>query len=135
MKKILITGCSGLLGTYLIKRFLYDDNSFKVIGVDINDLKLDFKQSNFIFEKLDLTDEKNIKYLFETYNPDVVVNAFGIKGSPLKAKNKPVDFLYPSLKINTEIINQSYKNNSWLIFVSSVLCKHILVLQFSISIQ
>jgi GDP-L-fucose synthase len=120
MKKILITGCSGLLGTYLIKRFLYDHNSFKVIGVDINDLKLDFKQSNFIFEKLDLTDEKNIKYLFETYNPDVVVNAFGIKGSPLKAKNQPVDFLYPSLKINTEIINQSYKNNSWLIFVSSV---------------
>ena len=52
MKKILITGCSGLLGTYLIKRFLYDDNSYKVIGVDINDLKLDFKQSNFIFEKL-----------------------------------------------------------------------------------
>ena len=120
MKKILITGCSGLLGTYLIKRFLYDHNSFKVIGVDINDPKLNFKQSNFIFEKLDLTDEKNIKYLFDTYKPDVVVNAFGIKGSPLKAKNQPVDFLYPSLKINTEIINQSYKNNSWLIFVSSV---------------
>ena len=62
----------------------------------------------------------NIIYLFDKYKPDLVINSFGIKGSPLKAKNQPVDFLYPSLKINTEIINQSYKNNSWLIFVSSV---------------
>ena len=61
------------------------------------------------FEKLDLTDEKNIKYLFDKYKPDLVINSFGIKGSPLKAKNQPVDFLYPSLKINTEIINQSYR--------------------------
>jgi GDP-L-fucose synthase len=120
MKKILITGCSGLLGTYLIKKFLTIQNTYNVIGVDIVEPKLNFKQSNFIFEKLDLTNEKNITYLFDTYKPDLVVNAFGIKGSPLKAKNQPVDFLYPSLKINTEIINQSYKNNSWLIFVSSV---------------
>ena len=120
MRKILITGCSGLLGTYLIKKFLTIENGYNVIGVDIVDPKLNFKQSNFIFEKLDLTDEKNIIYLFDTYKPDLVINAFGIKGSPLKAKNQPVDFLYPSLKINTEIINQSYKNNSWLIFVSSV---------------
>ena len=120
MKKILITGCSGLLGTYLIKKFLTIQNSYKVIGVDIVDTKLNFKQPNFVFEKLDLTDEKNIKYLFDKYKPDLVINSFGIKGSPLKAKNQPVDFLYPSLKINTEIINQSYKNNSWLIFVSSV---------------
>jgi len=120
MKNVLITGCSGLLGTYLIKKFLTIQNSYKVIGVDIVDTKLNFKQPNFVFEKLDLTDEKNIKYLFDKYKPDLVINSFGIKGSPLKAKNQPVDFLYPSLKINTEIINQSYKNNSWLIFVSSV---------------
>ena len=120
MKKILITGCSGLLGTYLIKKFLRIQNSYQVIGVDIVNPKLNFKQPNFVFEKLDLTDEKNIKYLFDKYKPDLVINSFGIKGSPLKAKNQPVDFLYPSLKINTEIINQSYKNNSWLIFVSSV---------------
>jgi len=120
MKKILITGCSGLLGTYLIKKFLTIQNSYQVIGVDIVNPKLNFKQPNFVFEKLDLTDEKNIIYLFDKYKPDLVINSFGIKGSPLKAKNQPVDFLYPSLKINTEIINQSYKNNTWLIFVSSV---------------
>lgn len=120
MQTVLITGCSGLLGTYLIKKYLSRDGQFQVIGVDINQPKLNIKDPNFIFENLDLTDEKNITYLFETYKPNLVINAFGIKGSPLKAKNQPVDFLYPSLKINTEIINQSYKNNAWLIFVSSV---------------
>ena len=58
--------------------------------------------------------------MFEKYKPNLVINAFGIKGSPVRAKEKPVDFLYPSLKINTEIINQSFKHDSWLIFVSSV---------------
>ena len=55
MKNVLITGCSGLLGTYLIKKFLTIQNSYKVIGVDIVDTKLNFKQPNFVFEKLDLT--------------------------------------------------------------------------------
>jgi GDP-L-fucose synthase len=54
------------------------------------------------------------------YKPDLVINAFGVKGSPIRAKESPVDFLYPSLKINTEIINQCAKRNTWLIFVSSV---------------
>jgi GDP-L-fucose synthase len=69
---------------------------------------------------MDLTKTENIEQLFFYETPDVVFNSFGVKGSPLRAKNNPVDFLYPSFKINTEIINQCAKNNIWLIFVSSV---------------
>jgi GDP-L-fucose synthase len=122
MKKILITGCSGLLGTYLIKKFLVpqEPGNYFIVGVDINDPKIETKDKNFKFEKLDLTKDESIKYLFSTYKFDLVINAFGIKGSPIRAKEKPVDFLYPSLKINTEIINQCHKNDIWLVFVSSV---------------
>ena len=121
MKKILITGCSGLLGTYLIKRFFRHSYDTTIIGVDINPPKIDLSsKEEFIFEQLDLTKDGNVEHLFEKYKPTLVINAFGIKGSPVRAKEKPVDFLYPSLKINTEIINQSYKHDSWLIFVSSV---------------
>jgi GDP-L-fucose synthase len=49
-----------------------------------------------------------------------VVNCFGVKGSPIKATNSPMDFLYPSFKINTEIINQCQKRDIWLVFMSSV---------------
>ena len=119
MTKILITGCSGLLGTFLIKRF-FKGFDCKIIGVDITPPKLNLNQDDFIFEQMDLTEDGRIEYLFKMYKPDLVINAFGIKGSPIRAKESPVDFLYPSLKINTEIINQCAKRNTWLIFVSSV---------------
>jgi len=118
MKKVLITGCSGLVGIHLVKKCL--DKGYDVIGVDINYSNNLLISDKFTFYELDLTIEENIKNLFFYESPDVVFNCFGIKGSPIRAKNSPVDFLYPSFKINTEIINQCSKNNIWLIFVSSV---------------
>jgi GDP-L-fucose synthase len=118
MKKVLITGCSGLVGIHLVKKCL--NKGYDVIGVDINHSNNLPVSDKFTFYELDLTIEENIKNLFFYESPDVVFNCFGIKGSPIRAKNSPVDFLYPSFKINTEIINQCSKNNIWLVFVSSV---------------
>lgn len=118
MKTILITGCSGLVGIHLINQCL--DKGYKVIGVDIKKSINLPTNENFIFAFRDLSKDGEIEKLLNQYEVDAVFNCFGIKGSPLKAKNEPVDFLYPSFKINTEIINQCSKNNIWLVFVSSV---------------
>ncbi len=118
MKKILITGCNGLVGIHLVKKCI--ENGYEVIGVDKTNPSAHLMDLNFKYYNLDLTIEENIKNVFEFEKPDVVFNCFGIKGSPLKAKTQPVDFLYPSFKINTEIINQCAKNNIYLCFVSSV---------------
>lgn len=125
MKKILLTGCNGLVGKFLIKKLLRQqgDNQYYVIGADIkeSDIKLnDLYKYRYKYEKVDLTNELDLIGLFDKHNPDVVINAFGIKGSPIRAKTQPVDFLYPSFKINTEIINQCSKRNIWLVFMSSV---------------
>ena len=118
MKKILITGCNGLVGIHLVKKCI--ENGYDVVGVDKTNPSAHLSDLNFKYYNLDLTIEENIKNIFEFEKPDVVFNCFGIKGSPLKAKTQPVDFLYPSFKINTEIINQCAKNNIYLCFVSSV---------------
>jgi len=118
MKTVLITGCNGLVGSYL--RDLCLDKGWKVTGVDRNSSKRIATNFNYRFKKMDLLVEQNIVDLFRDEKYDVVFNCFGIKGSPIKAKNNPVDFLYPSFKINTEIINQCYLNDAWLVFVSSV---------------
>jgi GDP-L-fucose synthase len=119
MKKVLITGCSGLVGIHLVNQCL--EKGYKVIGVDIKkSIHLPIDNPNFIFAFRDLTKDGEIEKLLNQYEIDVVFNSFGIKGSPMKAKNEPVDFLYPSFKINTEIINQCAIRNIWLIFVSSV---------------
>ena len=118
MKKVLITGCSGLVGIHLVKKCLLA--GYAVVGVDMKHSKNLPTSEKFTFYEIDLTIEDNVKNLFFYETPDAVFNCFGIKGSPLRAKNNPVDFLYPSFKINTEIINQCAKNNIWLVFVSSV---------------
>ena len=118
MKKVLITGCSGLVGIHLVKQCL--ELKYEVIGVDVKQSDDLPKSELFTFYQMDLTKTENIEQLFFYETPDAVFNCFGVKGSPLRAKEKPVDFLYPSFKINTEIINQCVKNNIWLIFVSSV---------------
>lgn len=118
MKKVLITGCSGLVGIHLVRKCL--EKGYEVIGADIRYSDELPKSDKFTFYELDLTLEENIKNLFFFETPDVVFNTFGVKGSPIRAKENPVDFLYPSFKINTEIINQCSRTNTWLIFVSSV---------------
>lgn len=113
-KKALITGSNGLVGRHLVKKCL--ESGYHVIGVD--NVKPEIDDYNFILA--DLTKPGVIEDIFKKHEFDVVFNCFGIKGSPIRAKNSPVDFLYPSFKINTEIINQCQKNNIWLVFVSSV---------------
>jgi GDP-L-fucose synthase len=118
MKKVLITGCSGLVGIHLVKKCL--TAGYEVVGVDMRYSDNLPTSERFTFYEMDLIKTENIEQLFFYETPDVVFNCFGVKGSPLRAKEKPVDFLYPSFKINTEVIHQCAKNNIWLIFVSSV---------------
>jgi len=117
MKKVLITGVNGLVGTHLLKKCL--NEGYKVIGVDLKKGK-QLPASGWEFVQEDLTQPFAIQTLFNNHKFDAVFNCFGIKGSPIRAKEKPVDFLYPSFKINTEVINQCALKNIWLVFVSSV---------------
>ena len=117
MKKVLITGVNGLVGTHLLKKCI--NEGYKVVGVDLKKGN-HLPSSGWDFLQEDLTKPFAIESIFLNNKFDVVFNCFGVKGSPIRAKHKPVDFLYPSFKINTEIINQCAKENIWLIFVSSV---------------
>jgi len=118
MGSILVTGCSGLVGTHLVHKLLEKD--YYVVGVDL------YKSDNlpthdkFTFNNIDLRDPYDVNVLFSQHQFGGVVNAFGIKGSPIKAKENPVDFLEPSIKVNTNIIDNCVKRKIWLVFMSSV---------------
>lgn len=118
MKKVLITGANGLVGTHLVRKCI--DAGYDVIGVDKSKQTIEYDSYNYKFYEMDLTNEENIQNIFEFEKPDAVFNCFGVKGSPIKAKERPVDFLYPSFKINTEIIKQCAERGIYLCFVSSV---------------
>lgn len=118
MGSILVTGSSGLVGTHLVKKLI--EKGYEVVGADIMESDNLIDIPNFRFVETDLSDINQVKDLFLVNNFDGVLNTFGIKGSPIKAKTRPVDFLYPSFLANTEIINQCSSRDIWLVFVSSV---------------
>ena len=118
MKKILVTGSSGLVGTHLIEKLL--NKGYEVIGVDFNPPVKTIDNQNFKFISFDLRNQTDVTLLFNDFKFDGVINAFGIKGSPVKALESPLDFLEPSIKVNTNIIDNCFKHNSWLVFMSSV---------------
>ena len=62
--KILITGCSGLVGIHLVKKCL--EKGYDVIGVDLKYSDSLPKSDRFTFYELDLTNEENVKNLFCT---------------------------------------------------------------------
>jgi GDP-L-fucose synthase len=118
MKKILVTGSSGLVGTHLIEKLL--NKGYEVIGVDFNPPVKTIDNQNFKFISFDLRNQTDVTLLFNDFKFDGVITAFGIKGSPVKALESPLDFLEPSIKVNTNIIDNCFKHNSWLVFMSSV---------------
>ena len=110
---ILVTGCSGLVGTHLCNKL--EDLGYSVVGVDLRYSRSLPESDRFQFLELDLRDVETVEAIFEEYKFDGVINAFGIKGSPIRAKEKPLDFLEPSIKVNTNIIENSHKHNCWLV--------------------
>lgn len=118
MEKILVTGCSGLVGTHLSHKLI--SKGYEVVGVDLRESNKLPQNPNFIFIHADITDIISVNDLFDKFAFDGVINSFGIKGSPIRAKERPLDFLTPSIKGNTNIIENAFKHKSWLVFMSSV---------------
>jgi len=117
-KTILVTGCSGLVGTHLVNKLL--EKNYYVVGVDLHKSDNLPEHDKFTFHNMDLRDPYDVNVLFSEYQFGGVINAFGIKGSPMRAKEKPIDFLEPSIKVNTNIIDNCVKRKIWLVFMSSV---------------
>lgn len=118
MNKILVTGCSGLVGIHVVNQLI--EKGYEVFGMDIKDSDQLPDHENFMFIDLDITDTDSVNIMFDELEFDGCINAFGIKGNPKTAKENPVDFLGPSIKGNFNIIENCFRHKVWLVFMSSV---------------
>ena len=114
---ILVTGCSGLVGTHLCQKL--EDDGYSVVGVDIKFSPALHATEQFQYHNIDLRDADDVRVLFDQYE-FTILQTFGVKGSPIRAKEKPIDFLEPSIKVNTNIIDNCVRTNCWLVYMSSV---------------
>ncbi|MFH1539731.1 MAG: NAD-dependent epimerase/dehydratase family protein [bacterium] len=103
MKKLLITGSSGLIGSEAVAYF--DTKGYKVIGID-NNMRMDFfgpkgdttwnrdrlleKTKNFESFDIDIRDRKRIFDFFKEHRPDVIIHCAAQPSHDL-SKIRPLD--------------------------------------------
>ncbi|MBQ8476404.1 GDP-L-fucose synthase [bacterium] len=94
--KIYIAGHRGLVGSAIMREFERKGYT-----------NLIYKTHN----ELDLCDSKKVAEFFEREKPDYVVQAAAKVGGILGNNTYPVEFMLENLKIQNNIIENSYKNN------------------------
>jgi UDP-glucuronate 4-epimerase len=106
--KILITGCSGFIGSNLCEK-LIELNNFIVYGIDINDLPSDFKNKNkivFMKEDINTPELTSIKSL----NPDIVIHLAALAGVS-ESCNVPQKYIDANIKGTINLIENCIKYN------------------------
>ncbi len=112
---ILITGCSGFLGSKLVKILL--DRNYKVIGLD-NKVNIKLKSKNFYFKKIDITNEHKVKNVISFFfkklkRIDIIINNATYSSSSHFSKRTYKDFK-KTIDVNLfgpfNIIKHYYKN-------------------------
>lgn len=90
-KRVLVTGAAGFIGCNLIQKLLSTISNIKVIGIDnlndyydvsikeyrlqqIDNCSRKYPKSIWKFIKGSIADKNIIKYIFDEYSPDIVVN-------------------------------------------------------------
>lgn len=95
MKKILLTGSAGYIGSVLVRTLL--EEKYQVFAIDNlmygGESLLNYLHNPFFkFLKIDITDYNSIKRLFSENNFDAVVHLAAIVGDPACAKNKKLAY-------------------------------------------
>ena len=119
--KVLVTGCAGFLGYHICDELLKNNNSTSIIGVDsINDyysqgikkkrLKDLKKNKNFLFYKIDISNEKKLKKIFNNHKFEIIIHLAAQAGVRHALKD-PESYLNSNIKGFLNLID-NLKTNS-----------------------
>ncbi len=120
IKNILITGCGGFIGGYLVSALLSKKNKkkFNIFGLDIIKPQLDKNLTSidrFFYTRKDLTQLKNYK---SNTKMDMIIHLAGIP-SPTYYKKHPFKTYYLNSDLTQIFLDYAKKNKSRFVYFSS----------------
>ncbi|MCF8378485.1 MAG: dTDP-glucose 4,6-dehydratase [Bacteroidales bacterium] len=111
MKKILITGGAGFIGSHVIRHFINHYPDYIIYNLDVltyagnlenlNDID---KNKNYNFIKADITDATLINDLFKEHNFDAVIH-LAAESHVDRSISSPMDFIYTNIVGTANLLN------------------------------
>jgi len=122
MKRILVCGAGGFIGTYLVESL--KQQGHYVVGADLK-LPLYSKTKCDKFYKLDLREYKNVKTIFENQIDEVYQFAADMGGAGyIFTGEHDADIMHNSASINLNVLDVMKKKNVKKVFYSSSACMY-----------
>jgi dTDP-glucose 4,6-dehydratase len=117
MKKILITGGAGFIGSHVVKRLVEKYPNATIVNVDkltyagnLENLKAIEGHSNYVFVKGDICDRKLVKSVFSSYAIDTVVH-LAAESHVDRSIESPFEFVQTNIMGTLVLLNQA--KESW----------------------
>ena len=113
MKKILITGGSGLLGQYINLSASGKYNIYTIYNNNSGNC------ASFPSSKIDIRNENELKLIFEEIKPEVVIHTAAITNPQLKENQTTKEYYETNVTATKNIAELCEANNSKLIYIST----------------
>lgn len=112
-KTIIITGGAGFIGSHVVRRFVNQYPSYRIINLDaltyagnLENLRDIERKPNYIFEKANILDSNEIERIFKHYDPDGIIH-LAAESHVDRSILSPLDFVYTNVIGTVNLLNNA----------------------------